>query len=271
MNSVVPANGWLTKINPVVKLVATMPWLCLVLFTRDFATPALLSAVAAMAILSGMRFRLRTIVMMTVILMVSGAWIAVAFALFVRPDLVANTPPIMAGWPGLRIGALWIGAATSMRLICLMMFGMLGTLGTTPDQLASALVHQCRLSYRYAYAAMLAARFVPRYTQDLGTLRDAQHARGIIDPRGPIGWLRRTRRSIIPLLAGGVRHAERLSLAMDARGFGAYRTRTDRNPARLSVRDLVFFCVVWGAIAGAIAASCHFGWLNLAGDLREFT
>ncbi len=158
-----------------------------------------------------------------------------------------------------------------MRLIALMMLGLLGTLGTTMPHLASALVRQCHVPYRYAYAATLSARFIPRYKHDIDILRDAQHARGVIDARGPIGWLRRTARSMVPLLAGGVRHAERLSMAMDARGFGMHRTRTERHPARITAIDVLFFCAVWCAATAVVMLSWKLGWLHLSTDGRQFS
>lgn len=264
-------GGWLATLNPIVKLAATLPWMGLSVCTRDFATPAMLSALAALAMLCGARFRAKTVLVVATIVIVVGAWVAFIFALLVSPDVVAATPPVLSRWPGLRTGALWIGAATSMRLIALIMLGLLGTLGTTMLQLASALVHQCRIPYRYAYAATLSARFVPRYQRDIATLRDAQHARGIIDARGPIGWLRRTARSMVPLLASGVRHAERLSMAMDARGFGAYSTRTERHPARVTVRDVIFFCAVWGVAIAVLVLSWRLGWLRFSADARQFS
>jgi energy-coupling factor transport system permease protein len=44
----------------------------------------------------------------------------------------------------------------------------------------------------------------------------------------------------VPLLAGAIRHAERVALAMDSRAFGAHPTRTERHLVPFRVRDTVF-------------------------------
>jgi energy-coupling factor transport system permease protein len=41
------------------------------------------------------------------------------------------------------------------------------------------------------------------------------------------------------LLAGAMRHGDRVSLAMEARGFGAHRTRTERRHVPMRARDAV--------------------------------
>ena len=55
----------------------------------------------------------------------------------------------------------------------------------------------------------------------------------------------------MPLLAGAIRHAERVALAMDARAFGAHPTRTERYLVPFRARDAVFIVLFWAA-SGAL-------------------
>ncbi len=83
--------GWLASINPIVKLAATLPWMGMVVCTRDFATPAMLTGLAALTMLCGTRFRARAVAFIAAIVVIVGAWVAFVFALLVRADLVAAT------------------------------------------------------------------------------------------------------------------------------------------------------------------------------------
>jgi len=49
---------------------------------------------------------------------------------------------------------------------------------------------------------------------------------------------------VVPLLAGGIRHAERMSFAMDSRAFGASRQRTERHSVPWRARDTVFVVIL---------------------------
>ncbi len=62
----------------------------------------------------------------------------------------------------------------------------------------------------------------------------------------------------MPLLAGAIRHAERVALAMDARAFGAHPDRTERHLLPWRRRDTVFTAVFW--IASATALIALFPW-----------
>ncbi|MFV0434983.1 MAG: energy-coupling factor transporter transmembrane component T [Leucobacter sp.] len=261
-------RGWLTTINPLIKLAATFPALMLVLFTRDIATPAALAVIAVTALLTGVRVRPKVLLWGTVGVLLVGVWTTFLFAMLTRADLVADTPVVIDGWVTIRQGALETGAATALRLIAVSMLALLGSAGTSIAGLNSALVGQLRIPYRFAHGALAAACFAPRYREDLITLHAAHRARGIIDRRGPVGFARRTGRQVIPLLAGGARYAERLSLAMDARGFGAYPTRSDRNPARVRPRDIVCLVALWTAFAAVFISAGALGLAEWSSDVH---
>ncbi len=55
----------------------------------------------------------------------------------------------------------------------------------------------------------------------------------------------------MPLLAGAIRHAERVALAMDARGFGAYPDRTERHLVPFRARDVAYIALFW-AVSAAV-------------------
>lgn len=263
-------RGWLTSINPLIKVLATLPPLILVFFTRDILTPAIIASVAVIILLTGLRIRLRTVLFGALVIIVVGVWTTFLFAVLVRSELVADSPLILDGWLTLHADALPIGGATALRLITVSMLALLGSAGTTIAGLSSALVNQLHLPYRFTHGVLTAARFAPRYRDDLRTLRAAHRARGIIDPRGPIGFFRRTGRSTLPLLAGGARYAERLSLAMDARGFGAYSARSDRHPARVAARDWTFLLCVWSLFAAIFISAALLGISRWSGDIYGF-
>ena len=85
------------------------------------------------------------------------------------------------------------------------------------------------VSPRFAYGALAAYQAVPRLADDLATLRSARRLRGLREwhPRLMVG-----------LLVRAIRHADQLSIAMDARGFGS-GPRTTYRPVAWSALDVV--------------------------------
>jgi energy-coupling factor transport system permease protein len=115
------------------------------------------------------------------------------------------------------------------------------------------------VTYRVGYTALAAYRFVPRFRHDLDLIRQAHRVRGVSGGRGPVAGIRRASGYVVPLLAGAIRHAERVSFAMDSRAFGAHPTRTERHLLPLRVRDAVFVGVFWLVGAGLLVLAARLG------------
>src|SRR5690606_23920782 len=110
------------------------------------------------------------------------------------------------------------------------------------------------------YTALAAYRFVPRFGYELSVIRAAHRVRGHgftgpFGAQGPISRLRRGWGYIVPLLASGIRHAERVALSMDSRAFGAHPTRTERHLLPCRTRDTVFITAVLLASTAILVAT----------------
>jgi energy-coupling factor transport system permease protein len=105
------------------------------------------------------------------------------------------------------------GLALVLRVAAIACVGAVFALTTDSTRLADALVQQSRLPARFAYGALAAYQSIPRFAEDLQTLRHARRIRGL---RG--GWHPRL---LVGLLVSAIRHGDRLALSMDARGFGS--------------------------------------------------
>ena len=152
----------------------------------------------------------------------------------------ANTDPTateVARIGPLRVTQEAIATATAVgaRVIAIASVGVVFALTTEPTRLVDALVQQAHVSDRFAYGALAAYQAVPRFADDLATLRQARRIRGLGGAWHP--------RLLIGLLVLAIRHGDRVAVAMDARGFGSgprthYRvvrwtwaTRSRRSPA----------------------------------------
>jgi energy-coupling factor transport system permease protein len=149
-------------------------------------------------------------------------------------------------------GALMVGLATALRLAAILALALIAGYTTTGPDLVRALVQQLRVPYRIGYTALAAFRFVPRFGHELDVIRQAHRVRGAHGGRGPFAAMARWWGYIVPLLAGAIRHAERVALAMDSRAFGAYPDRTERHIVPWRTRDTVFILAFWVVTAGIL-------------------
>lgn len=246
-----PARAWrfLHHLNPLAPIAATTPAIILLVFTRDLATPLALLILSALVLAVGARVPRRVAAGLLAGVPLAIGVIGVSFSLWVDPSHVAESPvALRIGAWALHEGALAIGFATSLRLAAIVVLAAVSGAATSGPDLVRASVQHLRVPYRIGYAALAAYRFVPRFGHELEVIRAAHRVRGH-GSHGPLGRLARGRGYIVPLLASAIRHAERVALAMDARAFGAYATRTERHPVPLRTRDAVFVLLFWTATA----------------------
>jgi energy-coupling factor transport system permease protein len=204
----------LGRTSPVVKLGVAVAWLVGLAFTLAWAPPLVL---AAAAILAGVG--LGAVRPAALARSIAPLWVAaLGIGLFNALYSTSNGDPAVASLVDLgpfRITVLAAtnGLALALRVIAIASVGAVFTLTTDPTRLADSLVRQAHVSPRFAYGALAAYQAIPRFAEDLTTLRQARRIRGLRGSWHP--------RLLVTLLVLAIRHGDRMALAMDARAFGA--------------------------------------------------
>jgi energy-coupling factor transport system permease protein len=235
----------LGQVSPVVKLGIAIVWLGGLALTTGIAPPLILAIAAAIAGLTAGRIPGRALTGALAPLGLAALLIGVSNTLFAA----ANGDPTAAEL--LRIGPVRIaveaaggGVALACRVIAIAVVGAVFSLTTDPTMLVDSLVQQARVSPRFAYGALAAYQAIPRFGEDLATLRQARRVRGL---RG--GWHPGL---LVGVLVLALRHGDRMALAMDARAFGS-GPRTYYRVVRWSWQDVVVAVEAGLILAVAIA------------------
>ena len=249
---------FLYALNPLAKLAAPLPAIVLLVFVRDLATPIAFLVLSYAILLVGVRFSAGLATVLAA-LPVGAIVIGVGFSLWTDPARVDQSVVVvqLGSW-SLYGGALSVGLATGARIAAIVALTLIAGVSTTGPDLVRATVQQLRVPYRIGYTALAAFRFVPRFGHELDVIRQAHRVRGAHGGRGPFAAIARWFGYVVPLMAGAIRHAERVALAMDARAFGAYPDRTERHLVPFRARDAVFIVLLW-AVSAAIF-TYYFPW-----------
>ena len=105
-----------------------------------------------------------------------------------------------------------------------------------------------------ALVMSLALRFIPTLTDETRAIVDAQSARGGSIETGSLAQrIKAMSAIIVPIFAGTLRHADNLSLALDARCYEEGIRRTHWRALTIAARDLIFAAAVIIYIAAIIA------------------
>lgn len=248
-------DSFLHRLDPLTKVIATAPLYLFLSLVTDPWTPAafILLCLALILILGKIPLLgfLRTAV--PLLLLVTGYLIIYPIA--VRDELVVNSPVLFHLGPLViyQAGVIF-GLSVALRILAMIMLSLIFVLTTDAHDFVRALIQQWHLNYRLGYGVMAAYRFVPMLDTELSIIRAAHKIRGVSDRGGIRAQYERLRRYAIPLLASAIRRAERVALAMDARAFGAFPTRTYYKRFRFTSRDWLFIAVFWLISLGMIVA-----------------
>lgn len=233
----------LGRTSAVVKLGVAVVWLIGLALTLEPLPPVIL---AGIALATGVRFG--GIPPNRLAAALAPLWIA-ALAVGVSNTLfgAANGDPLardlaVVGPVRVTVEAAESGLALMLRVAAIASVGAVFALTTDSTRLADSLVWQARVSPRFAYGALAAFQAIPRFIDDLTTLRQARRIRGL---RG--GWHPRL---LLGMLVLAIRHGDRLALSMDARAFGS-GSRTVYREVGWGVPDIV---VAVGGVLVVVAA-----------------
>ncbi len=207
-------DSLLGRTSPIVKLGVAVGWLIGLAFTLAWTAPLVLAAAVLVA-----GAGLGSVPVRSLVRAIAPLWVAaVGIGLFNALYSTSNGDP--AGAALVVIGPVRVttlaatnGVALALRVIAIASVGAVFTLTTDPTRLADALVRQAHVSPRFAYGALAAYQAIPRFGEDLTTLRQARRIRGLRGSWHP--------RLLVSLLVLAIRHGDRLALAMDARAFGS--------------------------------------------------
>ena len=186
-------------------------------------------------------------------LLVFLAFLSLFNLLFVRTgDVMVTLGPL-----SITDGGIWAAALYTARFALALVTGSLIMLTTTPTQLADAfdrlLSPLSRLGlpgHEIAMVFSLMMRFVPTLADEASAIIDAQSLRGgAFDEGGPVQRIRSIVPVVVALLASGLRHADGLSRALDARCYEGGAGRTHYHEQRIGPREVVAASVTAGFVA----------------------
>ena len=244
---------FLTRVTPAARLAAGMTWLVAAIVTLDPIVPIRLTvaAIVALVLWSGLPLRRVpgrlaplgfAIVSLTVFsILLSGANADRSLA------AVAAFGPIRITAP-----AVSAGLAIGLRVVVIGLTTLLVLGPSDPTRMADSLVQQWHIPDRFAYGTLGALRVAPFMADDWTLISAARRLRGI-QARGVAGRIRDAGDRLVVMLVAAIRRAERLALAMDARGFDSGIKRSHFRELRVGWRDWLTIAVACAVAVAAIA------------------
>ncbi len=243
----------LTRVAPVTRIVVGVAWLAVAVVAAGPTVPFALGVLAAavLVVCSGLPIGRVPRRLAPLGLAALGLGLVTVLVNPANGDPTAVT--LMRAGP-LRVTepALWAGVAIALRLVVIALVSLLVFASSDPTRLADSLVQQWHIPYRFAYGTLAALRIVPLLAADWAAITTVRRLRGI-EPHSPRDRVTAVGGALLVLLVTAIRRAERMALAMDARGFDTARPRGTYRPNSLTRLDALVLVLGLGAAVAVFA------------------
>jgi len=144
-------------------------------------------------------------------------------------------------------GSIELALATFLRVLAIGLPAVVLFISIDPTDFADGLAQRMRLPDRFVLGALAAVRMVGLFLDDWRSLELARRARGVADR----GRFRRLAGQGFAFLVLSIRRGSKLSIAMEARGFGGDTPRTWARESRWGAAE--WFTIVIGTLVGLTA------------------
>jgi energy-coupling factor transport system permease protein len=244
-----PAKSVIHKLDPRVKLVATMLYIVSLFVAKGLIGYAIATIFLASVIkMSKVPFKfmvkgLKAIIMILMITVVFNLFLIDGDVVLVRIGFLRITDT------GLRTAIFM-----AIRLIYLIIGSSVMTLTTTPNDLTDGLekllspLNAIHLPvHEISMMMSIALRFIPILLEETDKIMKAQIARGADFESGNL--IQKAKAMVpllVPLFISAFRRANDLALAMEARCYHGGDGRTKMKPLKYESRDRIAYAYVWG-------------------------
>ncbi|MGZ4135300.1 MAG: energy-coupling factor transporter transmembrane component T family protein [Tumebacillaceae bacterium] len=236
------ANRLVERVNPSVKLILHIVCMMLMVFAPDPQTTLYLMLIPIVTTLLLSNVSLKTFLVRFspfLIVCVSTVWMLGAWG-------KGETVLWHGAWYTVTQEGLTNGLKIGLRMLGFVSYGILFTLTTDVTQLVFSLMQQCKVPPKLAYALLAGLRFLPMFKEEFEQIKSAHRLRGVSRVPGIRGRVEGFLRYTIPLLAQAIRKAERVAVALEARGFDGSWNRTFYHQLKVGRTDVLYIVLLFG-------------------------
>ncbi|MDH6564272.1 energy-coupling factor transporter transmembrane component T family protein [Bacillus safensis] len=229
-------HSFLSTVNPVMKLLAHLLAMCCLMAISDPKTTFIiwLFALGIGVVLGGWNMKyLVTRLVPYLLFFILVFWMMAAFG-------KGDHTVWKWAWFHITEESLRNGLTIAFRMLGFVTFGLLFTSTTDLTAFMMSLIHQCRMSPKWAYGMLAGFRFIPLFQSELKQMKAAHKIRGYKQKNSWKAFMRYA----LPLFTQGVRKSERLAIAMEARGFTGTKERTYYHNISTSWIDYMYLFLI---------------------------
>ena len=225
------------KLNPVLKAITVLISAILISFQYITILNTLIFVLCLLALLFFSNVKFKNFIYIFIPALMAAFGIFLLGLYYAKGNSITQNLSLLSHEP-YAVRAMLIanfGTALSLatRLLAYSGLGIFFALTTDGEEFIASLVHQCKLTPRFAYGIIAAVNIMPHMLNELKTVRLACKVRGL-----KVNLF--SSRVLFIMLVNSVRWSESLALAMESKGFTGNSDRTYYSVTQIKFYDVLF-------------------------------
>jgi energy-coupling factor transport system permease protein len=262
----VESDSFFHKMEPSLKLLIFVLWSVTVFMFMDLRVNIILLCIGA-ACLCFSKIPFRVIKNLFVVVIVFNLINAV-FIFLITPEYgvtLTGKSTVLCDFLGYQVTleTLFYILTLSLKYISLLPMAMILIFTTHPSRFAGSL-NKIGVPYKIAYTFNIIFRYIPDIQYEFKTIAHAQAARGLSFGKDEKSFFKRVRNLFnitIPLINSALNRIDKVTNAMDLRGFGKHNRRTWYNATEFDKKDYIVLAV-------SVIAFIFFIWFKIENDVK---
>jgi energy-coupling factor transport system permease protein len=262
----VDSDSFFHKMEPSLKLLIFVLWSITVFMFLDFRVDIILLCIGVI-FLGFSKIPFHIIKNLFIVVIVFNLINAV-FIFLITPEYgttLTGKTTLLCSFLGYKVTleTLFYILTLSLKYISLLPMAMILIFTTHPSRFAGSL-NKVGIPYKIAYTFNIIFRYIPDIQYEFKTIAHAQAARGMSFGKDEKSFVKRVRNLFnitIPLINSALNRIDKVTNAMDLRGFGKHNKRTWYNATEFNKKDYIVFAL-------SVAVFIFFIWFKLQNDIK---
>jgi energy-coupling factor transport system permease protein len=262
----VESDSFFHKMEPSLKLLIFVLWSITVFMFLDIRV-AIFLLLLGLVCLSFSKIPFRIVKNLFTVVIVFNLINAI-FIFLITPEYgttLTGKTTVLCSFLGyqLTLETLFYILTLSLKYISLLPMAMILIFTTHPSRFASSL-NRVGIPYKLAYTFNIIFRYIPDIQYEFKTIAHAQAARGMSFGKDEKSFAKRVRNLFnitIPLINSALNRIDKVTNAMDLRGFGKHNKRTWYNATEFAKKDYIVLAV-------SVAIFIFFIWFKIENDIK---
>lgn len=186
----------------------------------------------------------------------------------ITPALFFGKELVVPFFGAYTIEGFYMGVTNLLRLGTVILTAELFVSTTSPAQLMTGF-HKMGVPFNVCFMISMSLQLIPISSREAGIINSAQRARGMAD-KTLVDRFKGLLPMFVPLVVSSLDRMEKMSRALECRGFGNSTKPTDLSDIKIETVDIIIFALYIALFVGGVVVRIMYGKFDMVNQVKSW-